>query len=261
MGGYFRKATMVEGIGDELIYAFIVLLALIVPLVMYLIRLSQRQGLLRIHPDSAASVTATREVIGHDHPQQQLPRRNANDGSATCPICLNNAEYGVETNCGHCFCGICIVTYWQHGSRWLGAIACPVCRQQVTLLLVNFTPEENNNETEEKRNVSTRVNEYNRRFSGAPRPLMDYIRDLPTLLRHTYNEFFTVGGLIWMFRLRVIVCFLAALLYFISPLDIIPEAVFGVLGFLDDFFIILLLAIYVTLIYRQFVQNRAAGVH
>lgn len=39
MGGYFRKATMVEGIGDELIYAFIVLLALIVPLVMYLIRL------------------------------------------------------------------------------------------------------------------------------------------------------------------------------------------------------------------------------
>ena len=59
---------------------------------------------MRIHPDSAASVTATREVIGHDHPQQ-LPRRNANDGSATCPICLNNAEYGVETNCGHCFCG------------------------------------------------------------------------------------------------------------------------------------------------------------
>lgn len=91
--------------------------------------------------------------------------------------------------------------------------------------------------------------------------LMDYIRDLPTLLRHTYNEFFTVGGLIWMFRLRVIVCFLAALFYFISPLDIIPEAVFGVLGFLDDFFIILLLAIYVTLIYRQFVQNRAAGVN
>jgi hypothetical protein len=27
--------------------------------------------------------------------------------------------------------GQCIVAYWQHGSRWLGAIACPVCRQQV----------------------------------------------------------------------------------------------------------------------------------
>lgn len=88
---------------------------------------------------------------------------------------------------------------------------------------------------------------------------MDYIRDLPTLLRHTYNEFFTVGGLIWMFRLRVMICFIAAVLYFISPLDIIPEAVFGLLGFLDDFFIILLLAIYITLIYRQFVQNRAAA--
>lgn len=85
----------------------------------------------------------------------------------------------------------------------------------------------------------------------------EHLRDLPTLLRHAFNEFFTVGGLVWMFRLRIIVCFLAALLYFISPFDIIPEAVFGILGFLDDIFILLLLAIYIALIYRQVVQNRA----
>ena len=60
-----------------------------------------------------------------------------------------------------------------------------------------------------------------------------------------------------MFRLRIIVCFFAALLYFISPFDIIPEAAFGILGFLDDLFILLLLAIYIALIYRQVVQNRA----
>lgn len=86
---------------------------------------------------------------------------------------------------------------------------------------------------------------------------MDYIRDLPTLLRHAFSEFFTVGGLVWMFRLRVFMCFIAALLYFISPLDIIPEAAFGLLGFLDDLFILLLLAIYITIIYRQYLQNRA----
>lgn len=61
-----------------------------------------------------------------------------------------------------------------------------------------------------------------------------------------------------MFRVRVIICFFAALLYFISPLDIIPEAAFGILGFLDDLFIILLLAIYVSIIYRQIVEARAA---
>lgn len=87
---------------------------------------------------------------------------------------------------------------------------------------------------------------------------MDYLRDLPTLLRHAWNEFFTVGGLIFMFRVRVIVCVIAAFIYFISPLDIIPEAAFGLLGFLDDLFIILLLAIYISIIYRQIVEARAA---
>lgn len=48
---------------------------------------------------------------------------------------------------------------------------------------MNFTPEENNNETEEKRNVSTRVNEYNRRFSGAPRPVSS-INNYYTLTIH-----------------------------------------------------------------------------
>lgn len=87
---------------------------------------------------------------------------------------------------------------------------------------------------------------------------IDYLRDLPTLLRHAMSEFFTVGGLVFMFRLRIVVVFLAALLYFISPLDIIPEAVFGIFGFLDDLFIVLLLAIYVSLIYRNVVAQRGA---
>ena len=60
-----------------------------------------------------------------------------------------------------------------------------------------------------------------------------------------------------MFRVRVVVCVIAAFVYFISPLDLIPEAVFGLLGFLDDVFIILLLAIYISIIYRQIVEARA----
>jgi len=85
---------------------------------------------------------------------------------------------------------------------------------------------------------------------------MDYIRDLPTLIRFAASEFFTVGGLVMMFRLRIVVCFLFALLYFVSPFDIIPEAVFGIFGFLDDLFIVLLLAIYVSIIYRNVVRDR-----
>ena len=86
---------------------------------------------------------------------------------------------------------------------------------------------------------------------------MEYVRDLPMLLRHLLGEFFSLSGLIFMFRLRVVICFLFALIYFISPLDLIPEAVFGILGFLDDFFVLALLTIYLSIIYRRLVANRA----
>ena len=85
---------------------------------------------------------------------------------------------------------------------------------------------------------------------------MDYLRDLPTLLRHLVTELFSVSGLVVMFRLRILLLFTVALLYFLSPLDIIPEAVFGILGFLDDLFILGLLAIYVSILYRQHVVQR-----
>lgn len=60
-----------------------------------------------------------------------------------------------------------------------------------------------------------------------------------------------------MFRIRIFVCLGLALLYFFSPLDIIPEMVFGALGFLDDLIIIFIIAIYITMIYRNVLANRA----
>ena len=42
---------------------------------------------------------------------------------------------------------------------------------QVTLLLVNFTQDEHNLHTEAKREVVDAIYLYNRRFSGAPRPV------------------------------------------------------------------------------------------
>ena len=85
---------------------------------------------------------------------------------------------------------------------------------------------------------------------------LDYIYDLPTLLRHITSEFFSVGGLMYMFRIRIVICFTGAIMYLISPLDMIPEAVFGLFGLLDDVFVVLLVAIYITIIYRRFLANR-----
>ena len=87
--------------------------------------------------------------------------------------------------------------------------------------------------------------------------LIDQLRDLPILLRHLVGEFFSLHGLVLMFRVRLIICCVMAFIYIASPLDIIPESVFGILGLLDDIFVIVLLAVYASVLYRRYVADQA----
>ena len=139
----------------------------------------------------------------HPHPlSPQLPqqlRRSSNDmvGSPKqCPICLDQLHFAVETNCGHVFCTTCVMSYYEHGT-FVAAMNCPVCRQLVRVLLTNFTHEEEVDDNVEShlRNIRS----YNSRFSGEPRPIMDYVYDIPLFLR------FVVGKLLSIF-LRIESC-------------------------------------------------------
>uniref|UniRef100_A0A8C2BTS7 RING-type E3 ubiquitin transferase n=1 Tax=Cyprinus carpio TaxID=7962 RepID=A0A8C2BTS7_CYPCA len=91
----------------------------------------------------------------------------------------------------------------------------------------------------------------NRRFK---RPVASAGR--PHAAAGGFREMFSVGGLFWMFRIRILLCVLGALTYLASPLDFIPEGVVGLLGFMDDFFVILLLFIYISIMYREVVTQR-----
>uniref|UniRef100_A0A8C9EYK4 RING-type E3 ubiquitin transferase n=1 Tax=Pavo cristatus TaxID=9049 RepID=A0A8C9EYK4_PAVCR len=190
-----------------------------------------------IHPENQELVRALR---------QQLQTEQKNSVDLNCYLCLS-----ISVNiCNLCLSGSCIIAYWRYGS-WLGAIRCPICRQTVTLFLPLFS-EDQQGATQ----VLQDVNDYNRRFSGQPRSIMERIMDLPTLLRHAFREMFSVGGLFWMFRIRIFLCLFGAFLYLASPLDFLPEALFGILGFLDDFFVIFLLLIYISIMYREVVTQR-----
>ena len=68
-----------------------------------------------IHPESEANVQNTRT---HLQEQNRLPppreptapphpeNRQRQEGEVTCPVCIGNAQFAVETNCGHIFCGM-----------------------------------------------------------------------------------------------------------------------------------------------------------
>lgn len=84
---------------------------------------------------------------------------------------------------------------------------------------------------------------------------MEYIQDLPVLLRHAISDLFSLHGMVAMFRIRIVVCLLLVVLYILSPLDIIPEMMFGFLGWLDDLFIMIIVAIYISVIYRTYLSQ------
>ncbi|CAH2293494.1 E3 ubiquitin- ligase RNF170 isoform X1 [Pelobates cultripes] len=244
---HLDEGSFIEGVSDQVIVAVVLSLSFIATLLFFLLRSEQQN----IHPENQERVRAVREQLQNEQEDTPTAPRLQFYSDMSCPVCLQQATLPVETNCGHLFCGQCIIAYWRYGT-WLGAISCPICRQTVTLLFPMFEV----GEQQDAQQLFQEVNSYNRRFSGQPRSLMERIMDLPTLLRHAFREMFSVGGLFWMFRIRIVLCVLGALFYIVLPLDIIPEALFGILGFLDDFFVFFLLLIYISIMYREVVTQR-----
>lgn len=255
MSGESDASTYIEGVGDDVVVLLSTLVLVIVPITTYIARKLMVSN--EIHPQNREIVEETRSRIRLDDAvseENELNNERQYYRNPVCPICLQDYRLPVGTNCGHVFCAQCLITYWRFGN-WLGAVQCPVCRQQVTILLRRFSVDDTTDSVS-TRTAVTSINEYNRRFSGEPRPLMDYIRDIPALLRHLMGEFFSLGGLVLMFRVRILLCAIAILLYLISPIDFLPEAVFGVIGFLDDIFVVMLILVYITVIYRNVVAAR-----
>lgn len=174
--------------------------------------------------------------------------------SETCPICIEPHRLAVETNCGHKFCGPCIQSYISNlrGVHLFtsGILACPMCRQNINLLLISFARDEGADQPE-RREVERVVYEYNVRYGSGPRSWITYIRDCPVLFRHMMNDFFTMNGLVTIFRVRIFCCIAVLCVYLFSPVDIIPEAIFGFFGLLDDILMVFLCAIYLSVMYRR----------
>ncbi|KAG5272166.1 hypothetical protein AALO_G00162380 [Alosa alosa] len=253
--------SLIEGVSNPVLFVVVLSVTFLGGLATLLCRNEQQQ---RIHPENQEHVRAVRQQLQTDQETPPEPRHQFYT-DMSCPVCLQQASLPVETNCGHLFCGSCVIAYWRYGT-WLGPISCPICRQTVTLIFPLFhgteqaAPSDLPDDGQPEANLILQdLTDYNRRFSGQPRSLMDRLRDVPTLLRHAFREMFSVGGLFWMFRLRILLCLVGALTYLASPLDFIPEALFGLLGFMDDFFVILLLFIYISIMYREVVTQRLGG--
>ncbi|KAK4819932.1 hypothetical protein QYF61_015553 [Mycteria americana] len=227
----------------------------------------------------------------------------SNHSDFSCPICLQTATLPVETNCGHLFCGSllnaliptaglaeenwssrsdeaetaregsCLITYWKH-SPWLAAITCPLCRQKV-VLLDNVSCEKQQDKPSKQ--VVQDIRDYNKCFSGQPRPVLPnsnrphwlctfltlesqlvqrhYLYDMPLFLTLALRGIFTWGGLVWIFFLRVAVCSFGTIICLSSPFDMKPGPLCRTLGTADDMVVVSLLLICMINICQQIASN------
>ncbi|XP_045904672.1 RING-HC_RNF170 domain-containing protein [Micropterus dolomieu] len=184
-----------------------------------------------------------------------------------CPVCLQTASFPVQTNCGHLFCAPCLIAYWRHGS-WLDAISCPLCRQKVSVLCNLF----NESRSDQSKEVLGEITDYNKRYSGTPRRVTDYLCDAPLLLQLLARGLGTMGGLVWLFFFRVALCCVGTVVSISSP-PLAPvsssgnpleadSSLCGLLGVLDDLVVVILLLICVININQRMApESREHSTH
>uniref|UniRef100_A0A2P2JNN2 E3 ubiquitin-protein ligase RNF170 n=2 Tax=Rhizophora mucronata TaxID=61149 RepID=A0A2P2JNN2_RHIMU len=175
-----------------------------------------------------------------------------------CSVCRGNFNVPCQANCSHWFCGDCIMLVWHHGSA-IQPCKCPLCRRQITLLIPGEASlrDRRNPEVAE---VLAKIETYNRLFGRRNSSLVQRMQDLPFLLRRLSREMMDPQrSLPLVIRARVYISMILGAVYVLSPIDIIPEGILGIVGLLDDLLIAAIAFLHIASIYRSVLYFRHGG--
>ena len=204
------------------------------------------------YPDAASSPSP--------RPAPTAPPAPPRPSDLQCPICLDSTSFAVETNCSHTYCAACILDYFERGGSSVipQAVVCPCCRRRVDALLTRFTAAEEG--SAEFAPILHRVQAYNLRYSSHPRSFRDSFADTPTYLRRFVTEMSTSpwGAASVLLRTHFLLTLLGSVAYVVSPFDFLPEAMFGLLGFVDDALVIVVVCVFLASLYRAMTMQRMA---
>ncbi|KAI4343263.1 hypothetical protein MLD38_027791 [Melastoma candidum] len=175
-----------------------------------------------------------------------------------CSVCHGRFRIPCQSNCSHWFCGDCIMLVWHHGSA-IQPCKCPLCRREITLLVPAEAclRQRDDFDTSE---ILRKVETYNRYFGGRSSGLIQRIQDLPFFIRRLARELMDPQrSLPFFIRARVYIAMALSVVYIVSPVDFIPEAILGIIGYLDDLIIVLMFFLHVAALYRSVLYYRHGG--
>ncbi|KAJ0579872.1 putative transcription factor C2H2 family [Helianthus annuus] len=179
-------------------------------------------------------------------------------GNDCCSICHGSFNIPHQANCSHWYCGNCILQVWNHGSS-LQPCKCPLCRRQITLLVPSQASSQQIHNPEAAE-ILKKIEAYNRLFGSQSTNLSQRVQDLPFLLKRLFRELMDPQrSLPFVIKARLYLALISTAVYVLSPVDIIPEALFGILGLLDDVIIALTFFLHVGTLYRSTLLRRYGG--
>ncbi|CAN1133526.1 Nicotinamide/nicotinic acid mononucleotide adenylyltransferase [Linum perenne] len=135
-----------------------------------------------------------------------------------CPICFSEFVVACKANCGHWYCGSCILQFWNYSAA-SRPCKCPMCSSSIT----NLTPEASllNLQGHEVTEVLKNVQRYNRLYIGGARGLVQKVRESPLLIKRVVMRIMDPDGPDYIHEARLL-AMIMTLIYVLCPFDFLP---------------------------------------
>ncbi|CAN1278420.1 E3 ubiquitin-protein ligase RNF170 [Linum perenne] len=141
-----------------------------------------------------------------------------------CPICFSEFVVACKANCGHWYCGSCILQFWNYSAA-SRPCKCPMCSSSIT----NLTPEASllDLQGHEVTEVLKNVQRYNRLYIGGARGLVQKLRESPLLIKRVVMRIMDPDGPDYIHEARLL-AMIMTLIYVLCPFDFLPISRAGV---------------------------------
>jgi len=138
-----------------------------------------------------------------------------------CAICYCDIDKEVKSNCGHVFCGECLIKFWH--SKKQQKMSCPLCRCDVNVLIPNFALQQPD-QSEEYEEMITNINKYNIACSNCPTTILELVLGSPESMKIFLESLPSRKSFIKAFKYFVAFLYgLGMIIYLVSPAEAIPE--------------------------------------
>ncbi|XP_013639799.1 PREDICTED: E3 ubiquitin-protein ligase RNF170 [Brassica oleracea var. oleracea] len=165
-----------------------------------------------------------------------------------CPICFGSFTVPCRGDCGHWYCGSCILQYWNYAavSR---PCKCPMCVRHITKL----SPEASlqHRQEPEVKEVLVKIRRYNRLFVGGLTGFLQKVQELPLLMKRMVWHIMDPDTTNLHFNEVRIFAMLMSTLYTATEFNFIPTGGFRIVTVFEFSAIAMILILRLVGVYRR----------